>query len=442
MPRSSSDRRSSGSRRRSGKRDPVNERDVRFKNFARRVLEGVPGHPESRMVEDDLQYGSRGKVYCSNLLQVLGVLSMMPNYLELVRWVDEGWPLTIAQLPPELGGHSILCRFRIIRRRNGTLASPSASRHIIERIISEVNEIHFMKKSVLMKKYLHDVTNIAMLDRRGPNPSPGPQEERPAEPLPQPEEPFMGIFYGGEEDEEELTDNDANQPQPNDNTNDETNPTQAEEGPAQPRYFLRRPQTPRQPKQQREPQVFRPHNIEHLRPEHQAELAAPDTEAYHVDNNMIWCRLAGCARPDQPFKTVRAWKIHVQRAACHRRQTLCTACGHNVVLPPSAHLSAAEIKVIMDAHRSERCVGVSKKALETRKTAAERLMILGRDNSHIAVPDEDAEEVQVPSNPRKRHLASEAAWRADQCCQYLKRFKDDHPDLMEQIGMEHQLRFD
>ncbi|VDK39482.1 unnamed protein product [Anisakis simplex] len=62
------------------------------------------------MVGDDLQYGSRGKVYCSNLLQVLGVLSFMPNYLNLVRWVDEEWPITIGQLPPELGGHSI-CKF-------------------------------------------------------------------------------------------------------------------------------------------------------------------------------------------------------------------------------------------------------------------------------------------------------------------------------------------
>ncbi|VDK60862.1 unnamed protein product [Anisakis simplex] len=151
------------------------------------------------------------------------------------------------------------------------------------------------------------------------------------------------------------------------------------------------------------------------------------------------CRLAGCSRPNQPFKTVKAWKIHVQRAACHREQTLCTSCGHNVALPSSAHLSAAEIKTVMDAHKAERCVGVTKRALVARKIAAERLVTLGRDVSHIAILDEDAEEVQVPSNPRKRHLASEAAWRADQCCLYLKRFKADHPDLMEQIGMEHQL---
>ncbi|VDK23690.1 unnamed protein product [Anisakis simplex] len=122
-----------------------------------------------------------------------------------------------------------------------------------------------------------------ILDRREPTPSPGPQ---PTEPQPQPEDEFMGIFYGGEE----LTDNEDdnnNQQVTNDNTDNNTNTTQAEEGPAQPRYFLRRPHIPRQPKQHREPQVFRPHNIEHLRPEHQAELAAPDSEAYHVDDDKI-----------------------------------------------------------------------------------------------------------------------------------------------------------
>ncbi|VDK28478.1 unnamed protein product [Anisakis simplex] len=76
----------------------------------------------------------------------------------------------------------------------------------------------------------------SVLERRGPTPSSGPQN-RPAEPQPQPEE-FMGIFYGGEDDNDELTDNDANQIQINDNNNDDTNTTQAEEGPAQPRYFL------------------------------------------------------------------------------------------------------------------------------------------------------------------------------------------------------------
>ncbi|VDK56725.1 unnamed protein product [Anisakis simplex] len=296
---------------------------------------------------------------------------------------------------------------------------------------------------------------------------PPPEREGPAEPEPQPEEE--------EEDANNIMDfneinniddnNDINNDNPNDDINineednindddinednqeinDDINMAQPQEGPAQPRYFLRRPHVPRQPlRRQHEPQVFRPHNIENLRPEHQAELTAPEQEAYHVnDDNTIWCRLPGCARPNQPFKTVRAWKIHVQRAACHRGETLCTSCGHHVAMPSSAHLSAAEIKTIMDAHKTERCVGATRQVMKARKTAAERLMILGRDNSHIAVPDEDAEEVQVSSsNPRKRHLASEAAWRADQCCLYLKRFKEDHPDLMAQIGMEHQLRFD
>ncbi|VDK50040.1 unnamed protein product [Anisakis simplex] len=280
---------------------------------------------------------------------------------------------------------------------------------------------------------------VEELERGERRPSPGPVEEGPAEPIPQPGEFFM---WEEEEEEEEIINNNNEEPnnEINQQPNDDSNMAQPEEGPAQPRYFLRRPHTPRQPKRQQEPQPFRPHNIESLRPEHQAELTAPETEAYHIsDDQLIWCRLAGCARPSQPFKTVRAWKIHVQRAACHRGGNLCTSCGYNVALPPSAHLSAADVKTLMDAHKAERCVGVTKKALVARKIAAERLMILGRDNSHIAIPEEDADEVQVVSNPRKRHLASEAAWRAEQCCLYLKRFKADHPDLMEQIGMDHQL---
>ncbi|VDK17390.1 unnamed protein product [Anisakis simplex] len=285
---------------------------------------------------------------------------------------------------------------------------------------------------------------INELERVEHRPSPDP-EPRPAEPaIPQPEEreeDFNEFFMDGDEDNDTNDEpinsaNDINEP-----TNDDsTNESHEEEGPAEPHYYLRRPHVPHQPREQPEPQVFRPRNIENLRPEHKAELTAPGAEAYHVsDDNSIWCRLAGCARPNQPFKTVKAWKIHVQRAACHREETLCTSCGHNVALPSSTHPSAADIKTVLDAHKAERCVGVTKRALVARKIAAERLVILGRDNSHIAVLDEDADEVQVPTNPRKRHLASEAAWRAEQCCLYLKRFKADHPDLMEQIGMEHQL---
>ncbi|VDK55295.1 unnamed protein product [Anisakis simplex] len=92
----------------------------------------------------------------------------------------------------------------------------------------------------------------------------------------------------------------------------------------------------------------------------------------------------------------------------------------------------------MDDHRAERCVGASKRIKEARIAASERLTILGRDASHIAVPEEAAEEASVP-NPRKRHLASEEARRADQCCSFIKRFKEAHPDILAIIGVEHQL---
>uniref|UniRef100_A0A0M3J2Z1 Aspartyltransferase n=1 Tax=Anisakis simplex TaxID=6269 RepID=A0A0M3J2Z1_ANISI len=65
-----------------------------------------------------------------------------------------------------------------------------------------------------------------------------------------------------------------------------------ESGAAQPHhYWLRRPRSPRQPRrrEQQRPQPFRPHNIESMRPEHQAELSAPSTDAYQVcENNLIY----------------------------------------------------------------------------------------------------------------------------------------------------------
>ncbi len=109
-----------------------------------------------------------------------------------------------------------------------------------------------------------------------------------------------------------------------------------------------------------------------------------------------------------------------------------------VILPSEEHLSVRDRKAIMEDHRTERCVGASRKVKEARIAASERLTILGRDASHIAVPGDAAEEASVP-NPRKRHLASEEARRADQCCSYIKRFKEAHPDIMAIIGVEHQL---
>ncbi|VDK44805.1 unnamed protein product [Anisakis simplex] len=87
---------------------------------------------------------------------------------------------------------------------------------------------------------------------------------------------------------------------------------------------------------------------------------------------LIWCRLPGCNSSSTPFK---ACKIH----------SLCTWCGH-VIAMPSEHLSEEGIKVITDSHRTERFTGASKKMMEARKTAS-RFEILGRDNSHFAVPE-------------------------------------------------------
>ncbi|VDK24476.1 unnamed protein product, partial [Anisakis simplex] len=72
-----------------------------------------------------------------------------------------------------------------------------------------------------------------ILGAEEPSPSSGRQEERPTEPRPQPEEPIDDLFFNyDDEDTNNSPDNDANQITPN----DDTNSTQPEEGPAQPRY--------------------------------------------------------------------------------------------------------------------------------------------------------------------------------------------------------------
>uniref|UniRef100_A0A0M3KB80 Serine/threonine protein kinase n=1 Tax=Anisakis simplex TaxID=6269 RepID=A0A0M3KB80_ANISI len=74
------------------------------------------------------------------------------------------------------------------------------------------------------------------LDRGEPRPSPA---HWPAEPeIPQPEE-FDENINDMFMDDNDINEDDINQPNDiNNDANDDTNEVQAEEGPAQPRYFL------------------------------------------------------------------------------------------------------------------------------------------------------------------------------------------------------------
>uniref|UniRef100_A0A0M3K753 XPC-binding domain-containing protein n=1 Tax=Anisakis simplex TaxID=6269 RepID=A0A0M3K753_ANISI len=258
--------------------------------------------------------------------------------------------------------------------------------------------------------------------------------------------------------------------------NEDQDPVEEEPGAPQPHYWLRpRPTTrgPQQPRRQpREPEQrdqppFRPSNIENLRPEHRVELAVPTEEAYHVCEENKICKVppaqlfqachpvqnGGSLEDPRAESRMSPERISLHVVRPRGRDALSRPLGR----PHQDHHgrtsgrevrgcsqegdgSTEHIGMIMDAHRAERCVGAPRKAMGARRTAAARLEILGRDNSHIALPEEGADEEMVP-NPRKRHLTSEAARRADECLRFLKRFKADNPELLEQLGAEYQLRF-
>ncbi|VDK41069.1 unnamed protein product [Anisakis simplex] len=75
------------------------------------------------------------------------------------------------------------------------------------------------------------------LDRGEPRPSP---DHRPAEPeMPQPEEIINDMFMDDNDiNDEPINNDDINLINNDININDDANEIQAEEGPAQPRYFL------------------------------------------------------------------------------------------------------------------------------------------------------------------------------------------------------------
>uniref|UniRef100_A0A0M3I7L7 Mut7-C domain-containing protein n=1 Tax=Ascaris lumbricoides TaxID=6252 RepID=A0A0M3I7L7_ASCLU len=107
-------------------------------------------------------------------------------------------------------------------------------------------------------------------------------------------------------------------------------------------YFGSRPRTganvnaervPRRRAARRQPD-FRPADISTLPAHMAAELVAPTTPPYIVQNNKILCRLAHCGVRDREFETVAAWRKHVALSKSHLEDAFCGTCGYHLIVPP------------------------------------------------------------------------------------------------------------
>uniref|UniRef100_A0A914ZZ63 Uncharacterized protein n=1 Tax=Parascaris univalens TaxID=6257 RepID=A0A914ZZ63_PARUN len=189
---------------------------------------------------------------------------------------------------------------------------------------------------------------------------------------------------------------------------------------------------------------FRPADVSALPAHMAAELVAPTTPPYIVQNNKILCRLAHCGVPNKQFETVAAWRKHVALSKSHLEDAFCGTCGHHLIVPPE--VGPAGVKAFITAHKKERCAGASKATMRQRQSEVGRLDGLMRNTSHILVPDiqqvEAPAEVEVEPTAvrRKRHYDTEQARRADICAAYLKRFRTSEPELMAEIAREHDLQ--
>uniref|UniRef100_A0A0M3ID19 C2H2-type domain-containing protein n=1 Tax=Ascaris lumbricoides TaxID=6252 RepID=A0A0M3ID19_ASCLU len=129
---------------------------------------------------------------------------------------------------------------------------------------------------------------------------------------------------------------------------------------------------------------FRPADITALPAHMTAELVAPTTPPYIVQDNKILCRLPHCGVSDRKFETVAAWKKHVALARCHIEDAFCGTCGHHVIVPPG--INGANVRAFITAHKKERCIGASNATLRQRRTEIAWLEGLLRTTGHILVP--------------------------------------------------------
>uniref|UniRef100_A0A0M3IHI6 C2H2-type domain-containing protein n=1 Tax=Ascaris lumbricoides TaxID=6252 RepID=A0A0M3IHI6_ASCLU len=129
---------------------------------------------------------------------------------------------------------------------------------------------------------------------------------------------------------------------------------------------------------------FRPADVSALPAHMAAELVAPTTPPYIVEDNKILCRLPHCGVSNRGFETVAAWKKHVALSKSHLEDAFCGTCGHYLIVPPE--MEPASVKAFITAHKKERCVGASKATMRQRQTELTWLGGLMRNTSHILVP--------------------------------------------------------